>query len=41
VPSLFINEELVFDAIPPLFELEEAIQETLEEVGLNSNAKKN
>ena len=33
VPSLFINGELVFDAIPPLFELEEAINEALEEIG--------
>jgi hypothetical protein len=29
VPSLFINGELVFDAIPPVFELEEAIEEAL------------
>ncbi|MDJ0830837.1 MAG: hypothetical protein QNI92_13365 [Desulfobacterales bacterium] len=33
VPSLFINGELVFDAIPPIFELEEAIEEALEENG--------
>jgi hypothetical protein len=26
VPSLFINGELFFDAIPPLFELEKAIE---------------
>ena len=32
VPSLFIDGELVFDAIPPSFELQEAI----EEAGLNS-----
>ncbi len=35
VPSLFINGELFFDAIPPTFELEEAIEEALEEQGLN------
>lgn len=29
VPSLFIDGELVFDAIPPSFELEEAIEEAL------------
>ena len=29
VPSLFINGELGFDAIPPLFELEAAIEEAL------------
>lgn len=29
VPSLFINGELYFDAIPPTFELEEAIEETI------------
>jgi hypothetical protein len=29
VPSLFIDGELVFDAIPPQFELEEAIEEAL------------
>jgi hypothetical protein len=29
VPSLFINGELVFDAIPPKFELEEAIEEAI------------
>jgi len=29
VPSLFINGELFFDAIPPKFELEEAIEEIL------------
>ena len=29
VPSLFINGELVFDAIPPTYELEEAIEEAL------------
>jgi hypothetical protein len=30
VPSLFIDGELVFDAIPPRYELEEAIEEALE-----------
>lgn len=47
VPSLFINGELVFDAIPPLFELEEAIEEALEKHNLHElqgdiikNAKK-
>jgi len=34
VPSLFINGELFFDAIPPKFELEEAIEEVLSEKGL-------
>jgi len=29
IPSLFIDEELFFDAIPPRHELEEAIQEML------------
>ena len=29
VPSLFINGELFFDAIPPRFELEEAIEEAI------------
>ena len=33
VPSLFIDGELVFDAIPPAFELEEAIEEALQENG--------
>ena len=33
VPSLFINGELFFDAIPPKFELEEAIEEILLEKG--------
>lgn len=33
VPSLFINGELVFDAIPPIFELEEAIEEAIEQKG--------
>ena len=34
VPSLFIDGELFFDAIPPKFELEEAIEEVLVEKGL-------
>ena len=34
VPSLFINGELFFDAIPPKFELEEAIEEVLLDEGL-------
>ena len=34
VPSLFINGELFFDAIPPKFELVEAIEEVLMEKGL-------
>jgi hypothetical protein len=29
VPSLFINGELVLDGIPPVFELEEAIEEAI------------
>ena len=33
VPSLFINGELFFDAIPPKFELEGAIEEVLRENG--------
>lgn len=31
VPSLFIDGELFFDAIPPIFELEEAIEEAIEQ----------
>ena len=31
VPSLFIDGELVFDAIPPMFELAEAIEEAIGE----------
>ncbi|RJQ85644.1 MAG: hypothetical protein C4519_02975 [Desulfobacteraceae bacterium] len=31
VPSLFIDGELVFDAIPPVFELEDAIDEAIEQ----------
>ena len=34
VPSLFIDGELMFDAIPPIFELEEAIEEALQEKGV-------
>ena len=33
VPSLWINGELFFDAIPPQFELEEALEEVLNEHG--------
>ncbi|MBR9980608.1 MAG: hypothetical protein KFF50_06250 [Desulfatitalea sp.] len=29
IPSLFIDGELVFDAIPPIFELEDAIEEAI------------
>ncbi len=29
VPSLFVDGELVFDAIPPAFELEDAIEEAI------------
>jgi len=29
IPSLFINDELFFDAIPPRYELEDAIHEVL------------
>ena len=38
VPSLFIDGELFFDAIPPKFELEEAIEEVLEEKGLRDKS---
>jgi hypothetical protein len=34
VPSLFIDGELFFDAKPPMFELKEAIEETLSQKGL-------
>jgi thiol-disulfide isomerase/thioredoxin len=34
VPSLFIDGELFFDAIPPMFELKEAIEEALFQKGL-------
>lgn len=34
VPSLFIDGELVFDAIPPVFELEEAVEEVLKKKGV-------
>ena len=34
VPSLFIDGELVFDAIPPAFDLEDAIEEAIREKGL-------
>ena len=36
VPSLFIDGELVFDAIPPMFELEEAIVEALANKGIHT-----
>ena len=36
VPSLFIEGELVFDAIPPIYELEEAIEEAIQVKGLNT-----
>ena len=39
VPSLFIDGELFFDMIPPKFELEEAIEEVLEQKGLNNKKK--
>ena len=38
VHSLFINGELFFDAIPPKFELEEAIEEVLLEKGLREKS---
>ena len=38
VPSLFINGELFFDAIPPKFELEEAIEEVLMERGFHDKS---
>lgn len=34
VPSLFIDGELFFDAIPPIFELEEAIEEAMAQKGI-------
>lgn len=34
VPSLFIDGEMFFDAIPPMFELKEAIEEVLTRKGL-------
>ena len=34
VPSLFINGEMVFDTIPPRFELEEAIEEAIDNTKL-------
>ena len=34
VPSLFIDGELIYEAIPPMFELEEAILEALEKRGI-------
>ncbi|MBU0463372.1 MAG: hypothetical protein KKD21_06575 [Proteobacteria bacterium] len=38
IPSLFIDEELFFDAIPPRHELEDAIQEMLEKKDQLHNA---
>jgi len=35
VPSLFIDGELFFDAIPPIFELEDAIEEAVKQKGLH------
>jgi hypothetical protein len=32
VPSLFIDGELVFDAIPPIYELEDAIEEAIQNI---------
>ena len=37
VPSMFIDGELVFDAIPPSFELEEAIEEAIAAKKENGN----
>ena len=34
VPSLFIDGELVFDAIPPVFELEAAIEAAMADKGI-------
>ena len=34
VPSLFIDGELVFDAIPPVFELEAAIEAAIADKGI-------
>ena len=34
VPSLFIEGELIFDMIPPRFELEEAIEKALKKYGI-------
>jgi hypothetical protein len=39
VPSLFIDGELFFDAIPPMFELKEAIEEVLNRKGLRQEKK--
>lgn len=38
IPSLFINEELYFDTIPPRYELEAAIHEMVEQKGLDRKA---
>jgi len=37
VPSMFIDGELVFDGIPPRYELEEAIEEALEMQNLHED----
>ena len=39
VPSLFINGELFFDAIPPMFELKEAIEDVLAKKGLRQEGE--
>ena len=39
VPSLFIDGELFFDAIPPMFELKEAIEEVLAQKGLKQEGE--
>jgi hypothetical protein len=36
VPSLFIDGEMVFDTIPPRFELEDAIEEAINNINLES-----
>ena len=36
VPSLFIDGEMVFDTIPPRFELEEAIEEAISNINSKS-----
>ncbi len=38
IPSLFIDEELFFDSIPPRHELEDAIREMLDKKNKVSNA---
>ncbi|MBW2435320.1 MAG: hypothetical protein JRF36_17060 [Deltaproteobacteria bacterium] len=41
VPSLWVNGELFFDAIPPQFELEEAIEEVLNQNEAGKKRKDN